>query len=138
MQNIILVLVLFGDEGLVRKVKVKLVKCGRKWDVDGFVDEDDGVQFDYLVFIFISDSEVEFGVRLGVVEEVDVLIWGFQIKGKFVLRDLGDEVNLILVDVDVKKNVVIKIDVFSGFVGIGFSVIGGLFRNVVGGKVLIK
>ncbi|VBB72984.1 Putative Signal recognition particle receptor subunit alpha homolog [Podospora comata] len=127
-----------GDEGPARKAKAKPVKRGRKWDADGLADEDDGVQLDYSVPTLTSDSEAEPGARPGAVEEVDASTWGSQTKGKFVLRDLGDEVNSILADADAKKNAATKTDAPSGLVGTGLSAIGGLFRNVVGGKVLTK
>ncbi|KAK4200595.1 putative signal recognition particle receptor subunit alpha [Triangularia verruculosa] len=127
-----------GDEGPTRKAKAKPVKRGRKWDADGLADEEDGVQLDYSVPTLTSDSEVEAGARPGAVEEVDASTWGSQAKGKFVLKDLGDEVHSILADADAKKSAATKTDAPSGLVGSGLSAIGGLFRNVVGGKVLTK
>ncbi len=126
-----------GDEGPGRKGKpIKTVKRGRKWDADGLADEHDDVQLDYSVPTITSDSEAEAGGRHGAVEEVDASTWGSRTKGKFVLKDLGDEVHSILADANAKKNAATKTESASGLVGSGLSAIGGLFRNVVGGKVL--
>jgi signal recognition particle receptor subunit alpha len=128
-----------GDEGVGRKGKpIKAVKRGRKWDADGMADESDDVQLDYSIPNPTSDSEAEAGGRPGAVEEVDASTWGSRTKGKFVLRDLGDEVHSILADADAKKNAAARTGTSSGLVGSGLSAIGGLFRNVVGGKVLTK
>ncbi|KAK0633094.1 SRP54-type protein [Immersiella caudata] len=127
-----------GDEGSSRRTKAaKPAKKGRKWDADGMADEDDDVQLDYSAPAAVtSDSEAEAGRRIGGVEEVDASTWGSNTKGKFVLKDLGDEVHSILASAEAKN--VTKSDAPSGLVGSGLSAIGGLFRNVVGGKVLTK
>ncbi|KAK4117701.1 SRP54-domain-containing protein [Canariomyces notabilis] len=128
-----------GDEGQGRKAKpAKPVKRGRKWDADGLADESEDVRLDYSVSNMASESEAEAGGRPGAVEEVDSSTWGSRTKGKFVLRDLGDEVHSILADADAKKNAAAKSESSSGIVGSSLSAIGGLFRNVVGGKVLTK
>ncbi|KAH6854909.1 signal recognition particle, alpha subunit, N-terminal-domain-containing protein [Chaetomium sp. MPI-CAGE-AT-0009] len=125
-----------GDEGPGRKGKpAKAAKRGRKWDADGLADESDDVQLDYSI---PSDGGVDAGGRPGAVEEVDSSTWGARTKGKFVLRDLGDEVHSILADADAKKNAETKTEGSSGLVGSSLSAIGGLFRNVVGGKTLTK
>lgn len=129
-----------GDEGPGRKGKpTKAAKRGRRWDADGLADETDDVQLDYSIHTAPSDSEAEVGGRPGAVEEVDASTWGSKTKGKFVLRDLGDEVHSILADADAKKSAAAtKTESSTGLVGSGLSAIGGLFRNVVGGKVLTK
>jgi signal recognition particle receptor subunit alpha len=129
-----------GDEGPGRKSKpAKPAKRGRKWDADGLADEGEDVQLDYSAPAVTSDSEAEAGARPGAVEEVDSSTWGSRTKGKFVLKDLGDEVHSILADADAKKNAAAKTEPSSGgLVGSSLSAIGGLFRNVVGGKVLTK
>ncbi|KAK3330577.1 hypothetical protein B0H66DRAFT_579779 [Apodospora peruviana] len=132
-----------GDEAPTRRGKQagKAAKRGRKWDADGLADVDDSdVQLDYSApNAATSESEAEPGVRPGAVEEVDASTWGSQTKGKFVLRDLGDEVHSILASAEAKKSAS-KTDspAPTGLVGTGLSAIGGLFRNVVGGKVLTK
>jgi len=131
-----------GDEGSGKRSKpVKGAKRGRKWDADGLADEDDSdVQLDYSApKSGNSESEAEPGGRPAAVEEVDASTWGSQKKGKFVLKDLGDEVHEILASEEAKK-AASKTNSSgpTGLVGTGLSAIGGLFRNVVGGKVLTK
>ncbi|KAM7209712.1 putative signal recognition particle receptor subunit alpha [Naviculisporaceae sp. PSN 640] len=132
-----------GDEGPTRRAKpaAKAAKRGRKWDADGFADEDDSdVQLDYSATnAAASESEAGPGARRAAVEEVDASTWGSQSKGKFVLKDLGDEVHQILASEEAKKAAAkTGSSTSSGLVGSGLSAIGGLFRNVVGGKVLTK
>ncbi|KAJ4298729.1 hypothetical protein N0V88_003761 [Collariella sp. IMI 366227] len=128
-----------GDEGAGRKTKAaKPAKRGRKWDADGLADDSEDVQLDYSVADLKSDSEAEAGGRPAAVEEVDASTWGSRTKGKFVLRDLGDEVHSILADANAKKDAGTRTDAPSGLVGSSLSAIGGLFRNVVGGKTLTK
>lgn len=58
-------------------------------------------------------------------------------KGKdFVLKDLDNEVHSILQGANAKKAE--EKAPAGGLVGTGLSAISGLFRNVVGGKVLTK
>lgn len=132
-----------GDEGPTRRAKpaAKAAKRGRKWDADGFADEDDSdVQLDYSApNAATSESEAEPGARPAAVEEVDDSTWGSRSKGKFVLKDLGDEVQQILASEEAKKAAAkTGSSTPSGLVGSGLSAISGLFRNVVGGKVLTK
>ncbi|ORY55296.1 signal recognition particle, alpha subunit, N-terminal-domain-containing protein [Pseudomassariella vexata] len=125
-----------GDEGPGRKGK-KAPKKGRKWDADGFADEDDGVQLDYSVTgkSATSDSEAEATGRSTVVEEIDSATWGSKTsKGQFVLRDLDDEVHGILSSAQSKNSD----NAPTGIVNTGLSSINSLFRNIVGGKTLTK
>ncbi|KAI0522286.1 SRP54-domain-containing protein [Xylaria bambusicola] len=127
-----------GDEAPSRKGK-KAPKRGRRWDADGFADEEDDVQLDYSAaqHTLTSDSEVEAG-RSTAIEGVDSTSWGTTTsKGQFVLRDLGDEVHSILKSAE-EKNAASSTAPKGGLVGSGLSTIGGLFRNVVGGKTLTK
>ena len=57
-------------------------------------------------------------------------------KGQFVLKDLDDEVHSILQGADAKKAK--GASSTSGVVGSSLGAISGLFRNIVGGKVLTK
>ncbi|KAI1079594.1 SRP54-domain-containing protein [Whalleya microplaca] len=128
-----------GDEGPARKAK-KAPKKGRKWDADGFADEEDDVQLDYsrTQNTLTSDSEVEATGRSTAVEGVDSSSWGTTTsKGQFVLKDLDDEVHSILQSAEA-KNAATKTESKAGLVGSSLSTIGGLFRNVVGGKTLTK
>ncbi|QPC70043.1 hypothetical protein HYE68_000795 [Fusarium pseudograminearum] len=122
-----------GDEA-PRKKKTA-VKKGRKWDADGFADEDDDVQLDYSKAQATSDSEAE--GRSTALDEIDSNTWGSTSKGKFVLKDLGDEVHEILAS-EAEKAAETKSQSKSGLLGTGVSAISGLFRNVVGGKTLTK
>ncbi|KAI0424301.1 SRP54-domain-containing protein [Xylaria sp. FL1042] len=127
-----------GDEAPSRKGK-KAPKKGRRWDADGFADEEDDVQLDYSAnqIALTSESEAEAG-RPAVVEGVLPTSWGTTTaKGQFVLKDLGDEVHSILKSAE-EKNAASSSTPKGGLVGSGLSTIGGLFRNVVGGKTLTK
>lgn len=122
-----------GDESSARKKKAP--KKGRKWDADGFADEEDDVQLDYSAApnSITSDSEVE--GRSTAVNSVDSSTWGVKTsKGQFVLRDLDDEVHDILASAQSKSSTTSN----SGLLGSGLSTINSLFRNVVGGKTLTK
>ncbi|KAI0838214.1 SRP54-domain-containing protein [Hypoxylon sp. FL0890] len=127
-----------GDEAPARKKKAP--KKGRKWDADGFADEeDDSLQLDYSAAqnTLTSDSEVETSARSTGVEGVDSSAWGTTTsKGQFVLKDLGDEVHSILKSAEAKNTS--KTESKGGLVGSGLNTISSLFRNVVGGKTLTK
>ncbi|OTA56862.1 SRP54-domain-containing protein [Hypoxylon sp. EC38] len=127
-----------GDEAPARKKKAP--KKGRKWDADGFADEeDDGLQLDYSAAqnTLTSDSEVETSARSTGVEGVDSSSWGTTTsKGQFVLKDLDDEVHSILKSAEAKSTS--KTQSKGGLVGSGLNTISSLFRNVVGGKTLTK
>ncbi|KAI1374905.1 SRP54-domain-containing protein [Hypoxylon crocopeplum] len=129
-----------GDEAPTRKAK-KAPKKGRKWDADGFADEeDDSLQLDYSVVqnTLTSDSDVETTARSTAVEGVDSSSWGTTTsKGQFVLKDLDDEVHSILASAEA-KNTASKAGPKGGLVGSGLNTISSLFRNVMGGKTLTK
>ena len=131
-----------GDEASGRRGKqAKPAKRGRKWDADGFADVDDSdVQLDYSApNAANSESEAEHMGRSAGLEEVDASTWGSTTKGKFVLKDLGEEVHSMLASAEANKSAASKSsDAPSGLVGTGLTAIGGLFRNFVGGKVLTK
>lgn len=127
-----------GDEASTRKKAGKTAKKGRKWDADGLADEDDGTILDYSASnALTSDSDVEPVGRSSAVEEVDASTWGSKKQGKFVLRDLGDEVHAILAEAQANKPADTA-EGASGLLGSSLSTIGGLFRNVIGGKSLTK
>lgn len=128
-----------GDEGSTRKKSGKAPKKGRKWDADGYADEDDDVQLDYSKASLNSDSDAEPIGRSSAVDQIDANSWGSTSKGKFILKDLGDEVHGILAEAEADKalnnnNAQTK----SGLFGSGVNAISGLFRNVVGGKTMTK
>lgn len=124
-----------GDETSGRKTKsAKQGKKGRKWDDDGMpIEEDDSLKLDYSGS---GANDMAVG-RSSALEEVESSTWGSKTKGKFVLKDLGDEVHAILAEAESKKPAN-KSEPSGGLVGSGLSAISGLFRNVVGGKTLTK
>ncbi|EFY85586.1 signal sequence receptor alpha subunit [Metarhizium acridum CQMa 102] len=129
-----------GDEAASKQKKsAKGPKKGRKWDADGFAEEDDtDVQLDYSANP-TSDVEAETVGRSSALDAVDASTWGTSTKGKFVLKDLGDEVHSMLASAEAEKAAVAtKSETKSGLLGTGVNALGGLFRNVVGGKTLTK
>jgi len=126
-----------GDEASIRKGK-KAPKKGRKWDADGYATEDDDTQLDYSASKATETIDDEAQGRSSALEGVDADTWGTKTsKGQFVLRDLGDEVHSILKSAEEKK-AASNAEGKGGLIGTGLSTIGGLFRNVVGGKTLTK
>ena len=92
---------------------------------------------DYSATADGATSKQEASERTGAVEEVDQATWGSKTgKGQFVLKDLDDQVNSMLASVDMKKGD--SAAAHTGIVGSSLSAVGGLFRNVVGGKTLTK
>ncbi|KAK1149817.1 hypothetical protein N8T08_003368 [Aspergillus melleus] len=117
-----------GDEKVRKGKTTGSAKKGRKWDADGMADEDDGTVLDYSAPVDETAAPA--------VEAIASDSWGRRTgKGQFVLKDLGDEVHSILENADNEKA---KTSASSGFVGSGFNAIGGLLRNIVGGKVLTE
>ncbi|BAE61907.1 unnamed protein product [Aspergillus oryzae RIB40] len=118
-----------GDESIRKGKTPKGGKKMRKWDADGYADEDDGTVLDYSA---PADGDE---AAAPAVEAVAQDSWGHRTgKGQFVLKDLGDEVHSILENADSEK----AKNRATGIVGSGFNAIGGLFRNIVGGKVLTE
>ncbi|KAL6236046.1 hypothetical protein BDW75DRAFT_124568 [Aspergillus navahoensis] len=119
-----------GDEKVRKGKTPKSGKKLRVWDADGLADEDDGRVLDYSAPAEADDTSSP------AVEAVAQDSWGRRTgKGQFVLKDLGDEVHSILENADNDRT---KSSAPSGLVGSGFSAIGGLLRNIVGGKVLTE
>jgi signal recognition particle receptor subunit alpha len=130
-----------GEESAKKKngAKAGTVKKGRRWDADGMADEEDDSILDYSASANgpTSDGEADGAMRPGTMEAVDQTSWGSKTgKGQFVLKDLDNEVHSILSSADAKKAE--SSTASSGMFGSGINAIGGLFRNVVGGKVLTK
>jgi len=101
-------------------------------------DEESDTPLDYSAPANGATSGEDEGKELpGAVEQVDQSSWGSKTsKGQFVLKDLDDQVNSILASADAKK--ADSAATSTGLVGSSISAIGGLFRNVVGGKTLTK
>ncbi|OJD20867.1 hypothetical protein ACJ73_07797 [Blastomyces percursus] len=124
-----------SGEDTIKKAKTSktAVKKMRKWDAEGFADEDDGQILDYSPSN-VNGSESE--EASAPVEAVDQEFWGTKTaKGEFVLKNLGDEVHSILQNADAVKD---RASASNGVVGSSLGTISGLFRNIVGGKVLTK
>lgn len=125
-----------GDESSAKKKragKANAPKKGRKWDADGLADEDSDTPLDYSAPANGATSDED---KPSALEEVDQDSWGSKTsKGQFVLKDLDDQVNSILESANAKKA---EATTSTGLLGSGMSAIGGLFRNVVGGKTLTK
>ncbi|KAF2404326.1 P-loop containing nucleoside triphosphate hydrolase protein [Trichodelitschia bisporula] len=103
----------------------------RKWDAEGLADEDDGVNLDYSAPAAEGERPVES------LEGVDQGSWGTRTAtGEFTLKDIGDEMDAILQSANAKDAK--AADGSSGLVGSSLGAIGGLFRNVVGGKKLTR
>ena len=128
-----------GDEDLRKKGKPSknAVKKGRRWDADGIADEDDGVTLDYSTTT-PNENEIEDPLSRPALESIDPSAHGVRTrKGEYVLKDfdVSDKNHSILQQSgDAKSQDPTKL----GVVESGFNAISGLFRNVVGGKVLTK
>ena len=124
-----------GDEKKAKRKK-DTGKRKRRWDADGLADEEDGAILDYsaqpleengatkseyLAGVYSIDSQ-SFGTRTG--------------KGQFVLKDLDSEVHSILEGASEKKAQ--SSSSKSGVLSSSLDAISGVFRNVIGGKVLTK
>lgn len=123
-----------GDE---RKAKPKkdTGKKMRRWDAEGMADEDDGAVLDYSAQ---SPDETANGRKEASAgpDPIDSQSFGTRTsKGQFVLKDLDSEVHSILQGANEKKA---ESTPTGGLVGSSLGAISGLFRNVVGGKVLTK
>ena len=108
----------------------------RRWDADGLADEEDGLVLDYS-----AQSPEESGVvkseYFAGVDPIDLQSFGTRTgKGQFVLKDLDSQVHSILEGATEKKAQ--SSSSKNGVVGSSLSAISGLFRNVVGGKILTK
>lgn len=130
-----------GDEVSRNKGKATktTTKKMRRWDAEGMADEDDGVTLDYS-----ATSPNEYGVEdIGSssgpagVDMVNAKSSGTRTgKGQFVLKDLDSEVHSILRTANEKQ--VQSKSSGGGVVGSSLGAISGLFRNVIGGKILTK
>lgn len=121
-----------GDESPARRPAKGSAKKGRKWDEFGAADEEDDTVLDYSTHSVEAEAPAASNV-----EAVDSSSWGKRTgKGEFVLKDLDEEMNEIIAAANAKKES--SQSAPSGLVGSGLGAIGGLFRNVVGGKTLTK
>ena len=128
-----------GDEDPRRKAKHSKAsaKKGRKWDADGIADEDDGATLDYSAAT-PNGNEVEDPLSRPTLDSIDSSAHGVRTrKGEYVLKDfdIGDKNHSILQRSDGSGSQNAE---KAGVVESSLNAISGLFRNVVGGKVLTK
>lgn len=124
-----------GEEASRKKSKAGkgAPKAKRTWGAEGYADEDSGEQLDYSGAT--SNGEVA-DPPSGSVDPVDPSRHGTRTgKGQYILKDLDEEVHSILKDANNKQ---MEPSSSSGVLGSSLGAISGLFRNVVGGKVLTK
>ncbi|OCL13919.1 P-loop containing nucleoside triphosphate hydrolase protein [Glonium stellatum] len=123
-----------GDEASSRRGKAGakgLAKKNRVWNEFGADEEDGSVVLDYSATATSNDA-----VESEAIEAINPESWGHKTrKGEFVLKDLDEEIDQILASANAKKE---SSAASSGIVGSSLGAIGGLFRNVVGGKTLTK
>ncbi|CAK7275549.1 hypothetical protein SEPCBS57363_006750 [Sporothrix epigloea] len=139
-----------SDEATMRKhhkdKTSKTVKKGRKWGADGQAEEEDNIQLDYSIIDLPKNGTAgtDADTNRPALEQVDSSTWGKTAKGgKFVLKDLDDEVHSILASADAisakdKASAASAAAGSGGLLGSGLNTIGELFRSVVGGKTLNK
>lgn len=125
-----------GDEssrpGSSKKGSKAAAKKKRTWDANGYADEEE----DGSTSLDFSSSQDASAHTASNVESGDQESWGTRTsKGEYMLKDIGDEMNDILSSAKSKTTTA---DPASGIVGSSIGAIGGLFRNVVGGKTLTK
>ncbi|KAF2029100.1 P-loop containing nucleoside triphosphate hydrolase protein, partial [Setomelanomma holmii] len=122
-----------GDEASGKRKAKGATKRNRVWGEFGAEEEDDSV-LDY------SQSDIRDGASENeAMEEIKQETWGRKTnKGEFVLKDLDEEMDAIIAAQNVKKDKEAASTAAGGIVGSSLGAIGGLFRNVVGGKMLTK
>ncbi|KAL9136658.1 MAG: hypothetical protein Q9175_002125 [Cornicularia normoerica] len=124
-----------GDE---RKAKLRkdTGKKMRRWDANGLADEEDGAVLDYSAQPPEENATRKSEYLTGV-NSIESQSFGTRtVKGQFVLKDLDSEVHSILEGAS-ERNAQPSSSK-SGVVGSSLGAISGLFRNVIGGKVLTK
>jgi signal recognition particle receptor subunit alpha len=122
-----------GDESSSKRKGKSATKRNRVWGEFGAEEEDDSV-LDYSQSdLRDENSENE------AMAEIKQETWGRKTnKGEFVLKDLDEEMDAIIAEQNAKKEKEAASTASSGLVGSSLGAIGGLFRNVVGGKTLTK
>lgn len=126
-----------GDEASRKRPKSSKGEGKKKrvWGAEGIADEDTGEQLDYSVLTGNDEME-DPSPNNATAAPVDANVHGTRTgKGQYVLKDLDDEVHSILQGANERKTDPVS---SGGVVGSSLSAISGLFRNVVGGKVLTK
>ena len=127
-----------GDERRARPKKDTGKKM-RRWDADGMADEEDGAVLDYSTQSPEETTNGTLETSATNVEPIDLQSSGTRTgKGEFVLKDLDSEVHSILQGAAKEQKSGTVASAKTGIVGSSLGAISGLFRNVVGGKVLTK
>lgn len=123
-----------GDEASVKRKGKGSAKKNRVWGDFGAEEEDPSMVLDY------SQSDLRDEASEGeALEQVDPESWGSRTgKGQFVLKDLDLEMDQIIAEQNAKDQTSKSAAPSSGLVGSSLGAIGGLFRNVVGGKTLTE
>jgi signal recognition particle receptor subunit alpha len=127
-----------GAKGRPKMVAKGSSKKMRKWDAFGGAEEDDGTTLDYSApaAAASADASRSATTSAGVDQSQE---WGSRTaKGEYVLKDIGEEMDAILSASNAKQASTAAAAASTGLVGQGLGKIGGLFRNVVGGKTLTK
>ncbi|KAF2446950.1 P-loop containing nucleoside triphosphate hydrolase protein [Karstenula rhodostoma CBS 690.94] len=122
-----------GDEASVKRKGKGSTKKNRVWGDFGAEEEDPSVVLDY------SQSDLRDEASEGeALAEIDPESWGSRTgKGQFVLKDLDMEMDQIIAEQNAKQAPTSAAS-GGGLVGSSLGAIGGLFRNVVGGKTLTE
>ncbi|KAF2830252.1 P-loop containing nucleoside triphosphate hydrolase protein [Ophiobolus disseminans] len=122
-----------GDEASSKRKGKSATKRNRVWGEFGAEEQDDSV-LDY------SQADLRDGASENeAMEEIKQETWGRKTnKGEFILKDLDEEMDAIISAQNAKKEKEAMTTASGGLVGSSLGAIGGLFRNVVGGKTLTK
>ncbi|KAL5387654.1 hypothetical protein DPSP01_003450 [Paraphaeosphaeria sporulosa] len=123
-----------GDEASVKRKGKGSAKKNRVWGDFGAEEDDPSVVLDY------SQSDLGDEAPEGeALAEINPESWGSRTgKGQFVLKDLDMEMDQIIAEQNAKKEAPASAASGGGLVGSSLGAIGGLFRNVVGGKTLTE
>ena len=120
------------------KPKQDVSKKMRRWTDDGMAEDGEDVVLDYSQPASGPGSNAQgstvTAIDLGEMEESGIRTE----KGQYVVRDYGDEAHTILQNAQEKTMQSAATSKAGGIVGSSLGAISGLFRNVVGGKVLAK
>ncbi|MCJ1463370.1 hypothetical protein MMC07_001977 [Pseudocyphellaria aurata] len=111
-------------------------KALRRWDADGLADEADGATLDYSASPQNENTLDDNSSGSPGIESTSAESSGTRTsRGQYVLKDLDNEVHSILGANEKKSQ---SMAPAAGVVGSSLGAISGLFRNVIGGKVLTK
>jgi len=122
-----------GDESSAKRKVKGAAKKNRVWGEFGAEEEDSSMVLDY------SQSDIrDEGSDGEALEEIKPETWGSRTgKGQFILKDLDLEMDQIISEQNAKRQPSTSSS-GNGLVGSSLGAIGGLFRNVVGGKTLTE